>query len=363
MYVLSAISNLDMNRNSNHLLLLAITTPTINSNTPNHAGGPAACVPTGSFFLATATMNPNDLLLQQGQSAVNEMCTWIGSLPFRMSSTTEQQDTPKLIDISHEMDKHKLLLCGQKLFFDPTKYKVDKENLDNHKHALFRTLISDLNDVARQNGFSLSDKSTSTPQRPDSEWVRSVRLYCSHWNVCKMRKLDPETKRKHEWTNDKKNSRGKKGKSMPRSSSQTAVPDKNHRCHFALYLKLSKKGYFYTEYGRGNYMHTHHPPVDAHKIHFPSARVDKEDVQLILDVAASGGQDTAGRNIHFTRRGQLLKPQQIAYLKTKHDQSPGGIGAESDDPMVKLMEYCKQEGFPYCAMLHAPNTEEEPFVS
>jgi hypothetical protein len=127
---------------------------------------------------------------------------------------------------------------------------------------------------------------------------------------------------------DRKNSRGPQGKSMP----QRTITNRPAKVTCKIFLVIGKDdiGFFFVA-GRGCVEHSGHIKINPEQKALQTRLLNKEDMQLLKNVSKANALNATGRNIMFAKTGQYLSSAQVRYRAQ----------------MGKVLALLPQNGLPY----------------
>ena len=145
------------------------------------------------------------------------------------------------------------------------------------------------------------------------------------------------------------NSRGKKGKSMPRKRN---IAFDGTTCKFNFDVKWDQYGYFVNLFrGAGNPTHNNHPkPIDPTVIPYPSHLLSTKKKEEIRNAVAASQSYSVGRNYVLKSVDKFFNAAKVAFLNRKTDNGTH----EGDDISMMLHNFKQSKEIAFTTMSDIP---------
>jgi hypothetical protein len=270
--------------------------------------------------------------------AAKHLENWEAVIPF--SAILPYREEPE--DCENILEYLKPSWTSCRVYFPLDKYPVDVLEDDSPGWDSFK---KDLSLAAFNNGTVIVSNGGGKVQR---------RFYCTHYFLydkrAKSENSPPVDYRKSSLHGDKKNTRGKEGKSMQRRTVTSLPVDPKDRCGMYIQIKWDDKGYYLAS-GHGNCMHSNHVRLAREQMPFPKRLLDLEHESILESVAEAEANHGVGRNVHFRRTGVILSRQQVAYLKSLKTSLGSALDGEESSPDA-MFRFFDKTRISYCCLYH-----------
>ena len=239
--------------------------------------------------------------------------------------------------------------------FCPKKYPVD----GGYKGEGFTRLFNDLQHQAGVAGFGLN---CNQPYILQKGYVQRI--------VCKRhipyqgnpKKRKNQTYRTSTLCNDRKNTRGKEGKNLPRRRPTFRAMSKEHKCPFRFNIGI-KDGVFYVISGSGCTKHEHHPKLDQDQINIPMKLLATAEKQLLIDIGKANANLSVGVNAIYEKTGKILSASNVRYLQGLHNDLKPLDKMKPQNSPEAMVEYLKKNGYDHILLTdNAPNSQLENII-
>jgi len=110
------------------------------------------------------------------------------------------------------------------------------------------------------------------------EFVCNKSLLYKKWKHAKL-----DNFRRTSFNNDRKNSRGKDGKTMSRQVTTQRPVSRDCRCKFCFYVGVDTRGFFVVP-GYGSNVHTNHVKLNSQEIKFPTSLLPQDTKDVLADL-------------------------------------------------------------------------------
>lgn len=167
---------------------------------------------------------------------------------------------------------------------------------------------------------------------------------------------------------DKKNSRGRQGKSQCRRTTATRpVLGMEDTCKMKFYIGFDSEKGFYLSGGAGCSHHNGHLRLNPEQITLPTKLIAKEDGEIINQVHKANALHATGKNVHFVRTGRLLDRSQVRYFNSKMSRAMAKEMQETDQDapdessdIDQMLRYLRAKGIAYNVLSEHSKCPDEP---
>lgn len=239
---------------------------------------------------------------------------------------------------------------GPLMYFDIIKYP----STNGFSGKGFDTLCRDLCSKSLDSGFKLIK---------NGKKIRKLFGYCQEF-VCsrgvlykKYSKCKDDPYRKTSFNNNRKNDRGKAGKSMSRQITTFRPIIAQCRCKFCFYVGCDAFGFFAVP-GYGNNIHSSHAKLLSQEILFPTSLLPKDTKNVLKDLINTNASLGVAVNFVQQRTGHMISRQNVHWLGgiSKNLSKIGNM--ENMDSSEKMVRYLKEKKYDHMILYHKTNDKK-----
>ena len=227
------------------------------------------------------------------------------------------------------------------LYFDPVQYP-SKDGFQSDKWRELRSIIL-------MAGLKSGYKLFSNGKYEISKCSNNIMFCCSKRRVCRTSSTKKQGNldfRSTSSQNDRANSRGEKGLSMPRRTTTKRAFCKEGTCGFFFVVSFDSHG-FYIVNGYGNRVHCNHAKVPFEYSKVRSNALSNSEKELVLDMHSANAQHGISRSVMHQRTGVMMSLQQVRHLSVivqrEEVTSSCEVASKSLSPVDSLIRCLKKQ--------------------
>jgi len=269
-------------------------------------------------------------------NVMEELKQWPASLmmPIKICNMkgeffTETYDDTDILQYTSDIGK------GYKLYFDICKYPIEngfKSNSNGWKelHRVLRL-------QAQGAGYDIVSNGCPTKNSSNQRRI-CCRLSIMYFNK---KHTISDSYRGCSLKNDRKNSRGKIGRRMPRRTASALPISLEQKCGMFFIVSFDENGYYMIG-GRGCCNHQHHMKLTRCQTQTRIRHLSSSDVEIITDIGIVQAKNSIGANVFYVRSGQVISRSQVRYLSGFYSQGTNYHFLDEEfsdaDKLISLLE-------------------------
>ena len=237
-----------------------------------------------------------------------------------------------------------------RVYFDVMKFSVKGE----FNGEGFKMLSKELCTKAISAGFRLVRNGRKKRKNVGlcQEFVCNKSLIYKKWKHAQL-----DNFRRTSFNNDRKNSRGKDGKTMSRQVTTQRPVSRECRCKFCFYVGVDSRGFFVVP-GYGSNVHTHHVKLNTQEIKFPTSLLPQDTRDVLADLINTNANLGVVVNFVEKRTGHLITRQNVHWLAGICSSLESIKGMEDKDSTEKMVLYLKEKNYDHMILYHKSNDKK-----
>jgi hypothetical protein len=237
-----------------------------------------------------------------------------------------------------------------RVYFDVMKFSVKGE----FNGEGFKMLSKELCTKAISAGFRLVRNGRKKRKNVGlcQEFVCNKSLIYKKWKHAQL-----DNFRRTSFNNDRKNSRGKDGKTMSRQVTTQRPVSRDCRCKFCFYVGVDSRGFFVVP-GYGSNVHTHHVKLNTQEIKFPTSLLPQDTRDVLADLINTNANLGVVVNFVEKRTGHLITRQNVHWLAGICSSLESIKGMEDKDSTEKMVLYLKEKNYDHMILYHKSNDKK-----